>query len=496
MATALRHDVDSILRTYDFADRGLERSLEGTMLQLDMMDGHDEDARQRIARRRALTDKVGARLFGDVEQEAILAARQATGATYATAATDGEAYRHEAGQALLRSLRALPFDSVANELRESKADFGYISEGLILGDLRGRLQPLLEQRGAAELSTARDLLRYRYEFLYTVPLVTAFSAAYDSVLAGRTIATKPDIWAARDVVFDSTAGLNEIRIGIWDSGLDTALFSRQLLRDATGAPRLIGFDQFLRERNTPLAELPPSLLARQDEMNTLFRGMSDLDGNVDSPDADRARARLASLPADSTIQFWEEVDQWNGYSHGTAVRRYPSPAARPHSARSMASRAFPIRRDSASIAAATMEPAPQARGSRSTACSASVRREARGQPFAVRLGRPSHFATSRAAIATFASITPTTIAAAFAHHDFAATARTAVGAFVVGGLAAVAADIVSASVASAAGIVSTATVSATKVAGGGGADRHRRHEEGDQNRAHHLLHVSHLPIKK
>ncbi|MCC6771027.1 MAG: S8 family serine peptidase [Gemmatimonadaceae bacterium] len=324
LAASVRRDIDSVMRTFDIADRGLTRELEGTLLLLDLMESRDADALARIARRRELADKIGGRRLAGVEYEAVIAARRASGTAR------GTTYQQEAQRALVAALRTLPFDSLANEFREAKADLGYLTEGLILGEVRGTLQPLVNQRGSLELMTARTVVRARYALLYEVPLAQAFTAAYDSVLAGRTVTAKPDIWAARSVSFQSEAGLTPVAIGIWDSGLDTALFSPQLIR-SNGRVVLIGFDQFLRERNTPLADLPATLLARQDKMNALFRGMSDLDANVDSPDANAARTRLASIPADSATQFWEEVEQWNGYSHGTAVTSVAvagNPAAR------------------------------------------------------------------------------------------------------------------------------------------------------------------------
>src|SRR5690606_26266252 len=152
-----------------------------------------------------------------------------------------------------------------------------------------------------------------------IPAKEGLVAAYDEVLAGRTIADKPDIWAARDVTFPTSTGLSSVVIGIWDSGIDTALFSSQLVRDARGQPRVMAFDHHIRQTDTPMAELPPELLARQDEMNRIFRGLGHLDANLDTPDAAYVLERMASLSADSVTIYEDWFAQWNGYTHGTAV---------------------------------------------------------------------------------------------------------------------------------------------------------------------------------
>jgi len=325
LGVAVAGHIDSVLRTYDIADPGLTRSLKGTLLQIAMLDGRDDDALRLVDERRALSTKVGARLMTGLESRAMIAARRLHPDVRSAA------FAQETGRQLLAALRALPFDSVQNELREAKAGLTFFSEALIIGPVRSELQPIVDRQGAIPFSAAREVVGAMFSLRFEIPLKTVLFAAYDSVLAGRTNATKADIWATRSITLSETDEWRPVAVGIWDSGLDTTLFARRLQRDARGRPLIMGFDQFIRQNDSPMASLPPELLARQADMNRLFKGLSDLDANIDSPDATYVNQRMASLSPDSVTIYDDWMAQWNGYSHGTAVTSVAvagNPAAR------------------------------------------------------------------------------------------------------------------------------------------------------------------------
>ncbi len=325
LSAAVRRDIESVLGTYDIADAGLIRSLKSSLTQIAMLEGRHDDALRLIEERSALATRFASRVLTGINPRAMIVSQRVhpdiTSPAYATAV----------GRELITLLRALPYDSVQNDLREAKSGFPFLIDALVVGQLRGRTQELVDQQGSVTLTVARELIATAYALRFELPIKPTLAAAYETVLARRTLAEKADIWKDRSVTFTTAKDLTPVVVGVWDSGLDTALFSPQLLRDVRGRPVMMGFNQFIEPENTPTARIAPELMARRDEMNRIFKGTGDLDANLDTPDATFVRERLASLTPDSAQIYERWQSQWNGYSHGTAVSSVAvegNPAAR------------------------------------------------------------------------------------------------------------------------------------------------------------------------
>jgi subtilisin family serine protease len=126
-------------------------------------------------------------------------------------------------------------------------------------------------------------------------------------------------WGRRDTVLAPAPDGKKVRVAIWDSGVDTALFRHQLARDAQGRVILRGYDPFKDRQDTPMALLPDSIAQHAAELTEALRGLDDMDSGVDS---EAARALDRWMKAHTTTQqdsFYAAVDRYSGYVHGTAV---------------------------------------------------------------------------------------------------------------------------------------------------------------------------------
>jgi len=308
----LRRDIESVLAKYDIADKASERQLLGTLLQMDLLEGRDADALKRIEQIRALQEKPADKLLTGLQARAIIDGRKAAGAT------SGDAYIAAAKASLEAALKPLPYDVVANDIKEAKAGAELLGEGRVLGYINEILQPTADKTGALSSDLAPGLVNARYALTLRLPLKQALVDAYGAYLAAHKV-DKPDIWAARDVTLDPGRDYKPVIVAVWDSGVDTAIFKQRVVRDAKGGPAVIGFDKYANPKNTELQVLTPAMQARLPAMKARSKGFSDLQSNVDSPEANEVKQLLSTLPREQYKPTVEELILAGNYTHGTHV---------------------------------------------------------------------------------------------------------------------------------------------------------------------------------
>jgi subtilisin family serine protease len=311
-SAAVRRDTESVLANYEIADKSSERELLGTLLQLDLLEGRDADALKRIERIRALQDKPADKLLTGMQARAIVDGRKAAGAA------SGPAYLAGARASLEAALRPLPYAVVANDIKEAKAGAELIGEGRVYGYINEVLQPTADKTGALSSDLAPGLIGARYALTLRLPLKALLVETYGAYLAANKV-DKPDIWAARDVALEPGRAYAPVVVAVWDSGVDTAIFKQQVVRDAKGAPVLIGFDKYANPTDTELQVLTPAMQARLPALKARSKGFSDLQSNVDSAEANEVKQLISTLSREQYKPTIEELILAGNYTHGTHV---------------------------------------------------------------------------------------------------------------------------------------------------------------------------------
>lgn len=311
-AAAVRRDTQSVLDRYEIADKAVERQLLATLMQLDWLEGRRDEAMARLARIRALEEKPADKLTSGMVLRSVDGARRATGAT------SGAAYDADVGARLRAELDAMPYAVVENNVKGAKTSAEITSEALVLGQVRDVLQPIVDKSGTLSSDFAPGIVAAKYRLAVLLPLKAVLVDTYTAYLAANRV-EKPDIWAARDATLPAGRGYAPVTVGVWDSGVDSAVFGDRVARDASGAPALIAFDKYSDPATGELYPLPAGLKDRLPRMTSRLKGFSDLQANVDSAEAGEVKRYLSNLKPDEYKAAIEELMAAGNYIHGTHV---------------------------------------------------------------------------------------------------------------------------------------------------------------------------------
>ena len=311
VAAAIRRDTESVLAGYEIPDRATMRGLLTQLAILDFLDGQYDGALARLEQAKALEDKPADKLLSGLRLRAMATAAKAH-------PLNSEAYRKAVADAVMRELSAMPFAVIANDVREIKMGAELIGEALILGGVREVMQPIVDKSGTLSSEFAPGLVGARFRLLAQLPLKQTFVETFSAYLAAHQVA-KADIWAARDVTLQPGQAKALVPLAVWASGVDSALFAAQVQRSRAGSPRVIAFDKYSRPAQGELMPIPKALQAKLPQMTARTKGFSDLQSNIDSPQASEVKAFLSSLPPEKYKEAIEEIGLAGSYEHGTHV---------------------------------------------------------------------------------------------------------------------------------------------------------------------------------
>ncbi|MEO7152448.1 MAG: S8 family serine peptidase [Burkholderiaceae bacterium] len=310
-AAALRRDIESVLNGYDIADKASRRNLINQLALLDFLEGRYETALTHAEEVRALQDKPADKLLSGIRIRTMSEAAKLH-------ALNSEAYRRAVADGLTRELESLPFTTIANDVREMKAGSETIGEALILGRVRDVMQPIATRTGEVSSEFAPGLVGARYALVAALPLKATLVNTFGAYLAAHRV-VKSDIWAARDRALAPGRSYAPVRISVWDSGVDTALFGRQVLRDTAGRPVFVAFDKYSQSSRSIMAPLPRDVQKRLPELISRTQGFADLQSNIDSAEATAVKQLLSGLAQADYRKVIEDLRLVGQFEHGTHV---------------------------------------------------------------------------------------------------------------------------------------------------------------------------------
>jgi subtilisin family serine protease len=329
----VRRDIEADLAAFDVEDRATLRGFQSALSGVALLQGRLDDALAASQRARELQEKPALKLLTGLQLRAIVAARK------------GPADRRTEtfAAALRKDLAAMPWEEIQADLKEMKAGLEIQSRNLVEGVVEEQLDPAAKG-GSIPREVAVEAVRRAVSLRETLAYRDATVAALQELVDAHRV-EKADIWAARSVSLDGASGLTPVVVGIWDSGVDTALFPDRLwvnkgevagngkdddgngwVDDVNG----IAFDWsgaqvagLLEPVRIPAADYA---LGRQ-----FSKGFSELSAGLDGPDAQAVKKRVSTLPKEQVKGFLEALAFFDERGHGTHVAGIASagnPAAR------------------------------------------------------------------------------------------------------------------------------------------------------------------------
>ena len=325
IADKARADITGDLDKYLIEDKTTLKRLKSALLGLNQLAGSDEETLKLIEEIRALEEKPGLKLTTGIVSEARIEAKRKAGST-----TD-DAFRAAFREALSRKVNSLPWATVQNEIRELKGNIEIRSASLLLGIISSQIEPVVLANKALSRELAEQLISMRAALVIQLPLKDDILNVLEAVTLAKRV-DKKDIWADRSVMLPAKAPLNNVVVGVWDSGVDTGIFKNQLFTNprekANGKDddnngfvddvNGIAFD--LHANRVPELLVPLGEAAkRSGELKADMKGLLDLRASIDSPEASALKKKLGAIEPAKVKAFMEDLGLFGNYAHGTHV---------------------------------------------------------------------------------------------------------------------------------------------------------------------------------
>ena len=319
----VKTDVEADLARYTIEDPTTLQTYYQLLQRVALLQGRDSDALTFLDKSRELETKESKKLTTGLVTRALIEARRGA---------DKARFEEAFTSALTTQVKTLPWDKVSDTLKQVKGEAEILSKDLLLGQIKGALDPVAEQsKGELSNEIAWGLIRARVVIDQLLP-VNPIVAKVLSDAAKSHETAKADLWSGRLVTLTPADKGSVVVVSIWDSGVDVALFKDRLCLNPGELPNGqdddgngyvddihgIAFD--LRSDRTPELLHPLTELRSDKELVTShLKGVLDLQANIDSPEAAALKAYIKTLKPEQVTPFFEDLNLFGLYSHGTHV---------------------------------------------------------------------------------------------------------------------------------------------------------------------------------
>lgn len=320
------------LAEYQIDDRTTLQGYYQLLQQVAMFEGQWDESLRLIEQIRGLEAKEAKKLMTGQVAQSYIAAVRSSGTDQPTDGKFVASFKAE----LDRRVRALPWDTVKEEVNSAKGRAEMIRREMIVGSLEGALDPVVAQNnGEVSGDLVKQLVAMRIALDKIIPLNPAIAEVFGGIAADHESArvSARDIWSPSQVALTEADRGTPVVIGIWDSGVDGAVLRDAMWtnpgetpgnsRDDDGNGFIddvhgIAFDLDSNRVPAPLADLS-GLRTEHALMQRYMKGFTDVTSNVQSDDAAAVRKYISELKKEQVTPFTEDLGLFSAYCHGTHV---------------------------------------------------------------------------------------------------------------------------------------------------------------------------------
>lgn len=318
-ANKVGSDLDAVFAGYTIDDKSTMRKLLLERAYVYMVTGDPKDALATLDRIRDLEEKPEAKVASGLLYRAMLQAWIETGAM------DTPAFHKAFAAKLAATVKEMPWSVAQEAVKGERTQTQILSPKVLQSVLKTAADVQAAQTHTVDLATASVMLHFRVALKFDYPSRAEILGALTPYIQAHT-EQKPDIWAARDVTFTAADKLTPVNVGIWDSGVDTALFAGQLFTDtdptATPAPHGahgIAFDTGGKPYAGDLQPLTEEQKATYPKSIAFQLGIADMQSGVDSERAKASQKFMSDTPPAELSAFRKQATFLSQYMHGTHV---------------------------------------------------------------------------------------------------------------------------------------------------------------------------------
>jgi len=319
----VKADVEADLAKYDIKDPTTLQGYYNVLLGVAMFEKRDADVLKYVDMVRELEAKQSKKLTTGLAARALIAASKES---------DPAKFEQTFKTELKAQTKDLPWEVVREAITQAKGRSEMINRTLIMGGIKAGMDPVVEQAGG-ELSNdfAWGLVSVRATLDRMLAVNPMIVEVYGDIIKSHEVAVK-DVWSERLVTFKGDEKATPVVAAVWDSGVDTSLFSGQLWTNPKEAVNgkdddgngfvddVNGIAYDLHSKAIPELLHPITELKSDKTLVTSYtKGMMDLQANVDSPERAAFLKYKDSLTEDQVKSFQEDLGLFGNYAHGTHV---------------------------------------------------------------------------------------------------------------------------------------------------------------------------------